>query len=128
MAMADWLAVAAGGATGALLRFASNDAMTRAVGSGFPWGILLVNVVGSMAMGVLYVLLSEQELLPGPWRMALTVGLLGAFTTFSTFSLQAVQLLESGRLLAALAYCMGSVVLCVGSAFAGVLVTRAFAN
>lgn len=120
----EWIAVAAGGAAGAVLRFAANDAITRAFGSGFPWGILSVNVLGSLVMGVLYVLLSEQELLPEPWRAGLTVGLLGAFTTFSTFSLQTVQLLEQGRGLAALSYCLASVTCCVAAALAGVVMTR----
>ena len=120
----EWIAIAAGGAAGATLRYAANEAITRTLGAGFPWGILSVNVLGSLVMGVLYVLLTEQELLPEPWRAGLTVGLLGAFTTFSTFSLQTVQLIELGRGVVALGYCLASVLCCVAAALAGVAMTR----
>ena len=122
--MIEWVAVACGGAAGALLRWVLNDAATRALGPSFPWGILGVNVIGSLVMGFLYVLFVERDLVPEPWRAGVLVGLLGSFTTFSTFSLQAVQLLEAGRLGAAFAYCATSVLLCVAAAFAGVTLAR----
>ncbi|MBS04164.1 MAG: fluoride efflux transporter CrcB [Gammaproteobacteria bacterium] len=120
----EWLAVAAGGAAGALLRWIANDAAGRAFGTQFPWGILGVNIIGSLAMGILYVLFVERDLVPEPWRAGLLVGLLGAFTTFSTFSLQALQLAEQGRFGAALGYCLMSVAMCVGAAFAGATLAR----
>ncbi|MEL6235177.1 MAG: fluoride efflux transporter CrcB [Pseudomonadota bacterium] len=117
--------VALGGAIGAVLRFLVVSAALRSFGPGFPWGTLLVNVLGSFAMGVIAVLLMER--MPGSWRNVapfLITGLLGGFTTFSAFSLDVWSLVERGRLAAAGAYAGGSLVLAVSALAAGLLVAR----
>jgi CrcB protein len=101
------LMVAAGGALGAAARFLAGAALTRLAGPGFPWGTLAVNLAGCFAMGVLVVALAQA----GAMRHAplLLTGLLGGFTTFSAFSLDAVALYERGEAGLALAYVGGSV-------------------
>lgn len=116
--------VAIGGAIGATLRFVSIGAATRLTGESF-WGTITVNVVGSFAMGVAAVLIIER--LPGdasrlgPLIMA---GVLGGFTTFSAFSLDALRLIEEERLWMAGAYLLGSVILSVLALFLGIVMTR----
>jgi len=119
------LAVAAGGALGAVGRYLVMSGVGRMLGPhDFPWGTLTVNIVGSVLMGVLIEVLAlvwspSQEL-----RAFLVVGVLGAFTTFSTFSLDVVVLVERGQNLFVAAYVAGSVLLCVGGLFAGLHVMR----
>lgn len=118
------LAVAAGGALGASARYLTVSAV-RHVAPGFPFGTLTVNVVGSFAMGVLAVALMER--FPGSWgRMApfLMAGVLGGYTTFSAFSLDALMLIERGRISAAALYIGGSVALSVGALAAGLWLGR----
>ena len=118
-------AVAAGGAIGAVLRFALVRWATHSL-PGFPWGTLAVNVLGSLAMGLLAVALMER--FPGSWgRLApfLMTGVLGGFTTFSAFSLDALFLIERGRLLAAVGYVAGSMGLAILALWAGLAIGRA---
>ncbi|ROR32151.1 fluoride efflux transporter CrcB [Inmirania thermothiophila] len=116
--------VAAGGALGAVLRYAVSTAVYGVLGRGFPWGTLVVNLLGSLAMGLLWVLLVER-LASGPaLRAFLTVGLLGAFTTFSTFAIETLSLAEEGAWLAAAANVVASVVLCLAAAAVGVWLGR----
>lgn len=119
------LAVAAGGAIGATLRWAVVRWASHLLGLGFPWGTLIVNIVGSVVMGVAAVLMMER--FPGSWgRFApfLLTGVLGGFTTFSAFSLDALFLIERGRNLAAAAYVGGSVLLSVAGLWAGLALAR----
>lgn len=121
------LAIAAGGAFGAVARHFVNNQIAHWLGDGFPWGILVANVAGSFAMGVLAETMAlawspSQEL-----RAFMIVGVLGAFTTFSTFSLQVVLLYERGQMLLAAGYVAASVVLAVGGLFTGLALVRAFA-
>lgn len=118
------LAVAIGGAMGAVARLLVGYWLTAALGAWLPWGTLGVNVVGSLGIGIGYVLLAERELLEPWWRDAVLTGLLGAFTTFSAFSLQVVTLVQSGRPLSALGYAALSVVLCVMATASGLLLMR----
>jgi len=122
----DWVAVASGGAVGAVARYAVTLSANRLLPSAFPWGTLTVNVVGSLLMGVAYVLLTERGLLSPAWRHFMTVGLLGGLTTFSAFSLEALTLMSHGAMLRAMAYVLASVVICIGAAAVGVLLARAF--
>jgi len=120
------LSVALGGAIGASLRWWLAGLTARAAGPGFPWGTMTVNVLGSLAMGVLAVWLMERS--PGAWgRWApfLMTGVLGGFTTFSAFSLDALFLIERGRLGAAALYVGGSVGLCIAALWAGLALARA---
>ena len=124
--MSSWLAIAAGGALGAVLRYAVSTATYALLGRGFPWGTLVVNVAGSLLMGLLYVLLVERLGLGPHWRAALLVGLLGAFTTFSTFSLETFALVEEGAWALAAANVVASVLLCLTAVWAGIVLGRAF--
>lgn len=118
------LAIAAGGAIGAVLRFWASTAVYAWLGRGFPYGTLTVNVLGSLLMGLLYVLLIERLSLGDIWRAALLVGVLGAFTTFSTFSIETFNLIENGEHLRAGLNMVLSVLACVSAAWAGVILGR----
>ena len=118
------LSIAAGGALGALARHFVNRAALAWFGPGFPWGTLVVNVAGSLAMGLLIGWLARHDGISAEWRAFLTVGFLGALTTFSTFSLDAVALFERGQILTAGLYVVGSVVLSLGGLAAGLAFWR----
>ena len=122
--MTQVLVIAAGGAVGALLRFWTSSWVYNLTGRGFPYGTLVVNVLGSLVMGFLYIYLIERSSLGPEWRAALLVGLLGAFTTFSTFSLETMNLIEGGELIKAAMNILFSVILCLGAAWAGMIVGR----
>jgi len=122
--MIQVLAIAGGGAIGALLRFWVSGWVYAVAGRTFPYGTLAVNVVGSLAIGFMYVWLLERVAGGVAWRAFLLIGLLGAFTTFSTFSLETLNLIEAGQLGRAVANMLLSVVLCVAAASIGVLIAR----
>ena len=119
------LIIALGGALGAVSRFLLGNGVSRALGSALPYGTFVINIVGCFAMGLLMTIIVDREMLPAAWRLFLCVGFLGGFTTFSSFGYEALILLTEGRLLAALAYVGGSVVLGLVAAAAGVLCARA---
>ena len=119
------LIIALGGALGAVSRFLLGNGLSRALGSALPYGTFVINIVGCFAMGLLMTIIVDREMLPAAWRLFLCVGFLGGFTTFSSFGYEALILLTEGRLLAALAYVGGSVVLGLVAAAAGVLCARA---
>lgn len=119
------LAIAAGGALGALGRHFLAYQVNALIGHGFPWGILVCNVLGSFAMGLL-VEASALIWSPSPeLRAFVAVGVLGAFTTFSTFSLDIVLLLQRGDMLKAGLYVTASVLCGVIGLFAGLHLIRA---
>lgn len=125
--MSAWVAVALGGALGSVARHLAMAAVARWLGPAFPWGTLAVNVLGSFAMGAI-VGLAEAAWRPSPeLRAFLSVGVLGGFTTFSTFSLDAAALLERGEAGLAAAYVGASVLASVGALFAGLFMMRALA-
>ena len=113
------MAIALGGALGAVSRHFVAGAIFRVFGPGFPWGIMSVNIIGSFFMGVLVEAFALKFDPTPELRGFLTVGLLGAFTTFSTFSLETVLLFERGHLLQAAGYITGSVALGVFGLVAG---------
>jgi len=119
--MTQLLIIAAGGAIGAMLRFLVSNGVYAMAGRDFPYGTLTVNVLGSLLMGILYVLLVERVAFAVEWRAFLMIGVLGAFTTFSTFSIETMLLIESGEPTRALINMLGSVVLCVMATWAGVV-------
>lgn len=121
------LAIAIGGAMGAVSRHYAAVWVMRALGTGFPFGTLAVNVLGSFLMGVLAELLALKVTLPLEIRALFTVGFLGAFTTFSTFSLEAVLLIERHQHLQAALYVGASVLLCVGGLMGGLALVRMLA-
>jgi CrcB protein len=117
-------AVALGGAIGAVARYLVVSGIGHVMASGFPWGTLVVNVLGSVAMGAL-IELSALIWSPSPaLRAFLVVGLLGAFTTFSTFALDVVALSGRGQSWAAIAYVAASVALCVFGLLAAMRAVR----
>ena len=118
------LAIAGGGAAGAVLRFWTSSLVHARLGQDFPYGTLVVNVLGSLLMGFLYILLLERLSLGPEWRAVLLIGLLGAFTTFSTFSIETLNLIEAGFLLRASVNVVASVVLCIMAAWLGVILGR----
>ena len=118
------IAIAAGGALGALFRYWVSNGVHLVVGRSFPYGTLTVNVIGSLCIGLLYVFFNERFEVAAPWRALMMVGVLGAFTTFSTFSVETLNLIESGQFVRAMLNMLLSVVLCVAAAGLGVLLAR----
>ena len=118
------IAVAFGGAIGSVARYFVGIASGKVFGLGFPWGTLIINVVGSFLIGVLAELLALKWDLPQAARVFLIVGVCGGFTTFSTFSLEAAVLMERGQLWPAASYIAGSVVLSIAALFAGLHLIR----
>ncbi len=122
--MLQLIAIAAGGALGALARYGMSNGVYALLGRDFPWGTLAVNLLGSFLMGLLFVLFLERLSLGPEWRGAVLIGFLGAFTTFSTFSIETLNLLESGAMLAAFLNMVVSVWLCVLLCWAGIILAR----
>jgi CrcB protein len=119
------LAIAGGGAAGAVARYWVSGRVYAWLGTGFPWGTLAVNVAGSFLIGVLAILLIERLPYSAEWRSLLIVGFLGAFTTFSTFSLETLALIEQADYAKALANAVLSVVACLAATWLGVVAGRA---
>ena len=122
------MAVALGGAVGAVGRFAVVNASFAILGRDFPWGVLIANVVGSFLLGLLGVLFVLKFDMPPEWRAALLIGCLGAFTTFSAFSLDTLLMIEGGHLARALANIVGNVLLCLLAVWLGVILARPLAH
>ncbi len=122
--MKQILAIAAGGALGSVLRFWISGWVSGILGRGFPYGTLVVNVSGSLLMGFIYVLLVDKFNASAEWRAVLLIGLLGGFTTFSSFSMETFNLLEAGEIVKAFMNVMLSVVVCLAATWLGVVVGR----
>ncbi len=118
------LAIAVGGAIGAVGRHVVAGQVLKLAGSGFPWGTIVVNVVGSFIMGALIETMALKWSVGLELRAFLTVGVIGAFTTFSTFSLDVALLTERGALFGALGYVLISVIASIGALFAGLWLFR----
>ena len=119
-----WLVVAIGGALGAVARYGISGWIFDSTSHKFPYATISVNVMGSFVMGVLFVVILEKGALPAEMRSLLMIGFLGAFTTFSTFSLDALGLWQNGHLFLALVYALGTVVLCLAAITFAVWLTR----
>lgn len=122
--MSTYIAIAFGGALGAISRYWLHSAVQRFNDSGFPLGTFAVNVLGSFLIGIFFVLLAEKAKIAEQWRPVIVVGFLGGLTTFSTFSLDALLLFEQGHYNTALFYIISSVALCLIAAFAGMQISR----
>ena len=122
--MVKVMCIAAGGAVGAVARYAVSGAVVRMVGGGTAWGTLCVNLVGSFLIGVLAATF-EHANIPANMKILLMTGLLGAFTTFSTFSLETVGMLDDGRWTHAAANVGGSCAMGVAMVVAGMVLVRA---
>ncbi|GAA4215875.1 CrcB protein [Sagittula marina] len=114
--------VALGGALGASGRYLTGLLMVRLMGRDFPWGTLAVNILGSLLMGFLVVALAHVS--GNRFAPLLTTGFLGGFTTFSTFSLDAVTIYERGQIGLAAGYVMASVGVSIAALFAGLYIAR----
>ena len=114
-----------GGGIGAALRHGINQIAFQLFGSGFPVGTLFINVIGSLAMGLIAEYFALKSALPRQWVLFLTTGILGGFTTFSAFSLETALLYERGQLAGAAIYIVASVVLAIAALFAGLAIVRA---
>ena len=124
--MVSWLVVALGGALGAMSRFWVYNAFLKWTREGgFPYATFTVNVAGSLLIGLAFVLLTERAQLSPHWKGLVSVGFLGAFTTFSTFSMDTLGLLQQGQHGTALAYVLGSVAVCLAAAWLGLVIGRA---
>jgi len=123
----SFLWVAAGGALGSVARYWLAAFVAGLTGPYFPWGTLLINIVGSFVIGWFGVWTGPNGPVdvPADIRMFVMVGICGGFTTFSSFSLQTVELLYAGEMLRAGSYIMGSVALCLLAVWAGVALGRA---
>jgi CrcB protein len=122
------LLAAAGGALGSAARYLVNLGAGRLLGTGFPWGTLTVNIVGCFAMGLLIGLGAHRLSLSDETRVFIATGILGGFTTFSAFSLDAVLLWERGETGLALVYTCASVVLSIAGLLDGLSIVRSLAG
>jgi CrcB protein len=116
--------IAAGGAIGAVLRHGTGLAAMRLIGPDYPWGTLIVNIVGSFVMGLLIGLFAHLWQPSQDMKAFLTVGVLGGFTTFSSFSLDAVMLWERGNMIGAGLYVLASVAVSLVALIAGLYLMR----
>ena len=119
------VAIAVAGALGALARYGLDGLISRRAPTSFPWGTFVINVSGSFLLGIAFVAMTER-FRPDPWlRSAVTIGFLGAYTTFSTFSLETYRLVEDGAYGLALANALGSLTAGLAAVYAGVVIGRA---
>jgi len=117
-------AVAIGGAAGAVMRWLVASGVQKMAGGAFPWGTFAVNALGSFLLGFLFVWLIERSTASELLRLAITVGFMGAFTTFSTYSLESVRLLQEGAFSLAFGNIAGQVIICLLLTWLGVQIAR----
>jgi CrcB protein len=120
----SYILVFVGGGLGATLRHLINILCARCMAPGFPWGTFIINVTGSTVMGLIAGYLAFKGEASQPWRLFVMTGILGGYTTFSAYSLDAALLYERGELLLAALYVVGSVVLSIAGLFAGLALIR----
>jgi len=123
--MLQIILVAIGGAIGSVARYLTGLLTLRLFGPNFPWGTLAVNVIGSLAIGVFAELIARRFGASQDLRLFIITGILGGFTTFSAFSLDAAVLLERGAVLSAVAYVAASMLVSLFAVFAGLALMRA---
>ena len=123
--MKVYLLIALGGACGALSRYGIGRAVNIYLAQiHWPLGTFAVNIAGSFTIGAIYVLITEKSSLHADWRYVLMVGFLGAFTTFSTFSLESVAMLEAGKIAMAMLYMVATLASCVIGCWLGMSLVR----
>ena len=120
----NWLAVAIGGALGSVARYALSSWIFDITSHKFPYATLIVNVAGSFVMGILFVVVVERAALPAEMRSLLMIGFIGAFTTFSAFSLDALGLWQNGHVLMSVIYMITTVILCLVAISIAIWLTR----
>jgi CrcB protein len=124
IAVMGYLIVFLGGGLGAAMRHGINLGSARAFGTGFPYGTMLINITGSLIMGIAAAYFAFKGDASQHWRLFLTTGILGGYTTFSAFSLDAALLYERGAVGAAAIYVLASVALSIAGLFAGFALVR----
>jgi fluoride exporter len=124
--MREIASIALGGALGAVSRYAASTFTHRLLGTAFPYGTLLVNVLGCLIIGFIMHLSMSTDLLPRTVRIAATIGFLGAFTTFSTFGWETLQYIEDGAWIPALLNAAANLILCLAAVWTGVMLARTF--
>lgn len=122
--MSIYIAIAVGGSLGAMSRYWVSSTTYQWLGLGFPYGTLMVNVLGSLIMGFLSVLLVHRFNVSEEIRFGLLAGFLGSFTTFSTFAMDSLQLINSGAVLKLIGYILLSVLFCIFGAWAGLIAAK----
>jgi len=122
--MQSYVLVFVGGGLGASLRHFINVVCAKCIGMSFPWGTFIINITGSLVMGLIAGYLAFKGEASQPWRLFVMTGILGGYTTFSAFSLDAATLYERGALGLAAAYVLGSVVLSIAALFASLALIR----
>ena len=120
----NYVLVFVGGGLGASFRHFINVVCAKCIGTSFPWGTFIINITGSTVMGLIAGYLAFKGQASQPWRLFIMTGILGGYTTFSAFSLDAATLYERGALGLAAAYVVGSVVLSIAGLFAGLALMR----
>lgn len=119
-----WFAVAIGGALGSIARYALSTYIFDISSHKFPYATLIVNVLGTFAMGILFVVIVERSAMPAEMRSLLMIGFVGAFTTFSTFSLDALGLWQNGHIFMSLVYMLATIILCLIAISSAIWLTR----
>ncbi|GGF03972.1 putative fluoride ion transporter CrcB [Pseudoalteromonas gelatinilytica] len=114
-----YMMIAMGGASGACLRYFLSETMLKLLGRGFPFGTLTVNILGSLLMGILYGLIEKEIIAVSPAKTLIGIGLLGALTTFSTFSMDSLLLLQQGHFFKMALNITLNVVVCIFMAWLG---------
>ena len=120
----NYVLIFIGGGIGSSLRHTLNLVFTRALGTAFPYHTFIINITGSIIMGLIAGYLAFKGEASQHWRLFLMTGVLGGYTTFSAFSLDAALLYERGEIALALLYVLGSVVLSIAGLFAGLALVR----
>ena len=119
-----WFAVAIGGALGSIARYALSTYIFDISSHKFPYATLTVNVLGTFLMGILFVVIVERAAMPAEMRSLLMIGFVGAFTTFSTFSLDALGLWQNGHIFMSLVYMLATIILCLIAISSAIWLTR----
>ena len=122
--MSIYIAIAVGGSLGAISRYWVFTTMHRWLGQDFPYGVLSVNILGSVVMGFLSVLLVHRFHLSEEIRIGILLGFLGSFTTFSAFAMDTLNLINTGALVKAMSYILLSVLFCILGAWAGLVTAK----
>ncbi|MBI4665630.1 MAG: fluoride efflux transporter CrcB [Nitrospinae bacterium] len=122
--MSQYMAVALGGAIGSSLRYFVSGAVYEKFGAAFPYGTLAVNIIGCFFIGLLMEMAEARFTMPPQIKLLLTVGVLGGFTTFSTFSFETLALMRDGMAMKAAVNIIGTVAICLTASWAGMVAGR----